>query len=108
MVGGGFVGSGGVISGADTRMLFVPWAFVTSLDMASDTGSFGNPNLDKSRFVLNVVGVYRLYRTSSDGRSRNSERSGTLSREMELVRRNRFHAVKRARISAKIVSILAE
>ena len=54
-------------------------------DLASNPGSFGNPDPDKSGFVFNVVGVYRPCRTFPGGRSRNSKRSRTLSKEMELV-----------------------
>ena len=60
MVGAGSDESGGVISRANARTLSVPWAFATSLDMASDSGSFGNPDLDKSGFIqINVIRVCR-------------------------------------------------
>ena len=86
----------------------MPWAFVMSLDLASNPGSFCNLDPDASGFVFNVVGVCRPCKTSSDGRFRYFERSRALSKGMGLVQRNWFHAVKRDHISAKIVSILAE
>ena len=86
----------------------MPWASMTPLDRALDPGSFGNSDPNESGFVFNVVGVIRRYSTSSGGRSGNSKRSGTLCKEMGLVRRSWFHVVKTDCISAKIVSILAE
>ena len=80
----------------------------SSLDLELDLRSFGNLDLDKSEFVFNDVGVDRPYSTSSDGGSKNFERSGTLSKGMELVQRSRFRAMKRACIFARIVSFLAE
>ena len=108
MVGASSVGSGGVVFRADAGTFSMPWASVTSLDLALDPESFSNLDPDESGFVLSVVGVCRPCRTFDGGRSRNSMRSGILSKEMGLVRRNRFCTVKRDLISAKIVSILVE
>ena len=100
----------GVIFGVNAGTLFVRCTPKTplGLDLASDPRSFGNPNLDKLGFIFNFIAVVRPCSTSSGGRSRNSERSKTLSKGIGLVQRSRFHATKRACISARIVSILAE
>ena len=86
MIGVGSVGSGGVIFEADIRTSSTPWVFATSLDLASKPGSFGNPDLHESEFVCSVVNVCRPCRTSVSGRFKNSARSGTLSKEMGLLR----------------------
>ena len=67
-----------------------------------------SPDSADSWLVLRVGGVWRFCNTSVGGRSGNSDRSGTLSSGTELPRKKRFRASKRALISAKIVSILAE
>ena len=108
MVGAGFVGGGGVVYGADAGLFLAPWVSATSLDLALDPGSFGNPNPDEFGFVRSIVGVWRPCRISAGGRFGNSTRSRILSKGMELVWRNWFCTMKRDRISTKIVSILAE
>ena len=110
-LGAGFVRSGGVISEVDVGMPFVPCASMTPscFNLASDPGSFGNLDPEKSRFVLSVMGVDRPYNTSIGKRSRKtSKRSGIFSKELGLVQRSEFGLAKRACIFAKIFSILAE
>ena len=94
-IGAGLVKSGGVISRADPGTLSLLWAFMMPLDLALDPRSFGHLDLDKSRFIFNIVGVVKPCNTSTGGISKNSERSGTLSRRMGLMRRSRFRTVKR-------------
>ena len=116
MAGAGSVGSGGVVFGVAVGTSSMPWILGTSLDLESDPGSFGSSDPGsfgssdpiESGFVLSVVGILRPCRMSVDGKSRNYTKSGTFSKGMGLLRKNRFCVVKRDHVSAKIVSILAE
>ena len=89
--GAGSVGRGASVGSSSD------WILPPSFDLASD-----------SRFVLNVVGVWRFWSTSFGGRSENSVRSGTFSRETGVPRKKQFWAEKSVHISAKMVSILVE
>ena len=76
--------------------------------LASDPRTYLSPHSADSWLVLRVVSLWRFCNTSVGGRSGNSEGSGTFSSGMGLPQKKRFQASKRALISAKIVSILAE
>ena len=95
------IGSGAGIGTSDC-------ALPTSNVLASDSGASLSPDSADSWLVLRVGGVWRFCNTSVGGRSGNSDRSGTFSNGTGLPRKNRFRASKRALISAKMVSILAE
>ena len=57
MVGAGSVRSGGAVSGVAAGTSSETWVLGTSLDLASDLGSFGHLDPDESEFVLNVVSI---------------------------------------------------
>ena len=102
------VGVSGVDVGSGAGIGTFGCAFPTSDVMASDLGVGLSPDFADSWLVLRVSGVWRFSNTSIGGRSGNSYRSGTLSSGSGLPWKKRFRASKRALISAKIVSILAE
>ena len=79
-----------------------------SLVLASDPEACHSLDSVDSWLVFRVVGVWRFCITFIGKRSGNSVRSGTFFSGMGLPCKKRFWAVKRARISAKMVSILAE
>ena len=79
-----------------------------SLVLALDPRTCHSPDSVDFWLVLRVVGVWRFCSTSIGGRFGNSMRSGTFSSGTGLPRKKQFRVAKRARISAKIVSILAE
>ena len=80
----------------------------TSDVLASDPGAGLSPDSADSWLVLRVVEIWRFCNTSVDGRSGNSDRSGTFSNRTGLPWKKRFRLLKRTLISAKMVSILAE
>ena len=84
------------------------YALLASLVLALDPGACLSLDSADSWLVLRVVGVWRFCNTSVGGRFENSKRSGTFSSGMGLPRKKWFRASKKALISAKIVSILAE
>ena len=76
--------------------------------LASDPGAYLSPDFADSWLVLRIGGVWRFCNTSKEGRSRNFDRSRTISSGTGLLWKKRFWASKRALISAKMVSILAD
>ena len=83
-------------------------ALPASLVLASDHGACLSPDSANSWLVLRAVGVWRFCNTFVGGRSGNFERFGTFSSGTGLLQKKQFWASKRALISAKLVSILAE
>ena len=79
-----------------------------SLVLASDPKACRFPDSVNSWLVLRIVSVWRFCSTSVGGRSENLVRFGTFSSETGLSKKKQFLVAKRACISAKIVSILAE
>ena len=102
------VGVSGVGTGTGAGVGTSGCALPASTVMASDPRAYLSPDSADSWLVLRVVGVWRFYNTSVGRRSEDSERSGIFSSRTGLPWKKRFRALKRAHISAKIVSILAE
>ena len=91
-------------AGAGTSSCALPTLDV----LVSDPGAGLSPDSTDSWLVFRIGGVWRFWNTSVGGRSGNSHRSRTFASGTGLPRKKRFWASKRALISTKMASILAE